>query len=617
MLARNRKWGDDVATKSIDSNDLQLSDVFKDFYRVPDYQREYVWGETGREGERGDEVEKFLDDIYRELEAVEGGQPPEYFIGTIVVCEGDDSIYDLIDGQQRMTTSFLTLCALRDALSQAAAEIPETLKSQIASSSMDWEGKTVHRMRLDLQYEDAQGVLVEYGDGKGYSARKEGTRSIQNLANAYGDIREFISTELNDDPDQVRRFLGYFTNKVKLIRIETPNVSRALKIFETINDRGVGLDAMDLLKNLLFIHAKPAAFDELKSVWRALAQTLYDAGEKPLRFLRYFILASFDVDEKLREDQIYGWLADRPDETGHKSDPVTFARKLRAAAEAYAHFLGGCGPAGETVRAVSNARKLGGSAIKQHFILYLAGRRLPAPLFARLAQEVENLLCVWLIVGVPAKDYERQIARAAKALRSVSSDAELETFISDFITPQKARFRSQFHGAMQTMHAWDLRQYRLRYLLAKIAQHVEIEALGKEGREDLSYFLDSGNDVEHIFPQTPSEAAAAEFGDTGEDQDLADRLGNLLWVEKSINRAAGNKAYSEKVKHYESSSFLLARCQGTAKLNGVNDQITKAVKRLQPETVWSVEAVERRQRWIADRAREVWAVPVKTESAEA
>ncbi|MXP14512.1 DUF262 domain-containing protein [Altererythrobacter confluentis] len=605
-----------MSTQSIDSKDLQVSDVFKDFYRVPDYQREYVWGESDRKGERGDEVDKFLDDIYRELDAADGKEPPEYFIGTIVVCQGEDGVFDLIDGQQRMTTSFLTLCAIRDALVELEAEIPDTLASQIASSSTDWKGDTVGRMRLDLQYEDAQGILAKYGEGEGFNAPDDDTRSIANLANAYKAVREFLTAELSDDPKKIKLFYGYFTNKVKLIRIETPNVSRALKIFETINDRGVGLDAMDLLKNLLFMHADAKQFDALKGVWKDLTQTLYNAGEKPLRFLRYFIMANYSGDEKLREDEIYGWLSSHAADTGHEDDPVGFAGELKAAAKAYANFLDGKGPDGKDVRAVANSRKLGGSAIKQHFILYLAGRHLSSPMFARLAREIENLLCVWLIAGVPAKDYERQIAKAARKLQSVSTQEELDDFVTEFLTSQKRRHRDDFHRWMATMHTWDLRQYRLRYLLAKITQHVEVEARGRDGLDDLSHFLDTKNDIEHIYPQTPTDEAEEEFGDEGEDENITERLGNLLWVEQAINRAATNKPYSEKLSHYDSSSFILARSQASFKLNGVNDQITKAVKRLRPEAEWSAEAIERRQKWIADRAMEVWDVPAKADATE-
>lgn len=256
------------ATKNIDSEDLSIAKVFLSFYRVPDYQREYVWGERDTKGERGDEVEQFLADIYSEYEQLTAAEPTEYFIGTMVVCDSGGGAFDLIDGQQRTTTSFLTLCALRDALTEGGFSIPATLDGQIYSSDTNWKGETIAKMRLELQYNDAADVLVQYGNGRGKLADRDGSRSIRNLAHAYDTIREFLSEKFSQNGEDLKAFHGFFTNQVKLIRIQTPSVSRALKIFETINDRGTGLDAMDLLKNRLFMHAEKEQFEQLKSEWK-------------------------------------------------------------------------------------------------------------------------------------------------------------------------------------------------------------------------------------------------------------------------------------------------------------------------------------------------------------
>ena len=229
--------------QSIKSEDMTLKRAFQDFYTVPDYQREYVWGEADAKGQRGDEVEQFLRDILTEYEMATAQNAPEYFIGTIVVCADSSNVFELIDGQQRMTTSFVTLCAVRDAMTELKAQLPEELSGQIAAASMDWQGKTTHRERLTLQYEDSQGVLKHYARGDWTLAPKVGTRSIANIAGAYKTVREFLRAQFHDDPLRILRFYAYLTAKVKLIRIETPSVAKALKIFETVNDRGAGLDA--------------------------------------------------------------------------------------------------------------------------------------------------------------------------------------------------------------------------------------------------------------------------------------------------------------------------------------------------------------------------------------
>jgi uncharacterized protein with ParB-like and HNH nuclease domain len=72
-------------------------------------------------------------------------------------------------------------------------------------------------------------------------------------------------------------------------------VSSALKIFETINERGVGLTPMDLLKNLLFTQVKQTQFTQLKDEWKKITRPLEKGKEKSLRFLRYFLMANYVI----------------------------------------------------------------------------------------------------------------------------------------------------------------------------------------------------------------------------------------------------------------------------------------------------------------------------------
>jgi hypothetical protein len=595
-----------VADQSIQSDDLTIGNLFQAFYRVPDYQREYVWGEPDAKGDRGDEVEKFLRDIQAEFEEATAKDAPEYFIGTIVVCPGAAGVFDLIDGQQRTTTAFLTLCAIRDALKDADEPIPSTLSAQIASDSTDWKGETVHRIRLDLQYEDSMGILREYGSAENPDASRDETRSIRNIVNAYETIREFLKVTFSSDPAGVRRFYGFFTNKVKLIRIETPNLSKALKIFETINDRGVGLDAMDLLKNLLFMNADPNDFERLKRSWKDLTQEIYEAGEKPLRFLRYFIIANFDVDPKIREDEIYSWFTKHERETRHVSSPLKFADQLKTAAAAYRQFTLNNDKSGTPVGGLWNTRALGGSAFKQHFVLLLAGSGLPTKAFAYLCSDIEDLMFIWLIAGVPAKEYDRIIASMARDIRKIRTETDYRKFQTQKVSPERTRNRKDFEESLIEMVSWDLRKFRLKYLLAKITQSIDCDAYGVPGREDLRSYMDVQNDIEHILSQQPDQAAVKEFGKSADDEEVIESLGNLMWVERSINRVIKNKPYSVKTEVYCKSQFLWARSQANSLSVGQNDKISKAAKTLPSYPNWNAASVDARQRWMAKKALQVW-----------
>jgi uncharacterized protein with ParB-like and HNH nuclease domain len=226
-----------MTTQRIESQDISVAGLFQSFYAVPDYQREYVWNT--------EQVEQLLTDILGEMNGTDPEHSPEYFIGSIVVCPGQSGLLDLIDGQQRMTTLYVTLCAIRDRLRALGAADSGVLNSQIAAASIDASGEEVRRYRLDLQYEDSGDALTRLADGK--EIERTGTLSMKNIANAHHVVTRFLTSEFGEDIGALKRFYGYLCNKVKLIRIQTEDVAKALKIFETINDRGVGLNSMDLL----------------------------------------------------------------------------------------------------------------------------------------------------------------------------------------------------------------------------------------------------------------------------------------------------------------------------------------------------------------------------------
>ena len=114
-------------------------------------------------------------------------------------------------------------------------------------------GRDHSRYRLDLQYEDSGDVLVKVARGESSWRPEQETRSIRNILNAYAAVREYLKNEFGGDAERVRAFYGYLTNRVKLIRIQTEDVTKALKVFETINDRGVGL-ALDGPSKKPFVH---------------------------------------------------------------------------------------------------------------------------------------------------------------------------------------------------------------------------------------------------------------------------------------------------------------------------------------------------------------------------
>lgn len=587
-----------MTIQRIQSEDCSVTNLYQSFYAVPDYQREYVWDT--------DEVEQLLKDVREEMGDGVAQDAPEYFIGSIVVCPGQDGVLDLIDGQQRMTTLYITLCAIRDRLAELGAPPSSVLNSQIADAAVDVSGEEKRRYRLDLQYEDSGDALTRLADGK--AIETPSTQSMRNMQNAHHVVIRFLTSEFSNDVGGVRKFYGYLTNKVKLIRIQTEDVAKALKIFETINDRGVGLNSMDLLKNLLFMKTPKGQFDRLKDTWKELQDTIFRMGEKPLRFLRYFIFSRYDV-ELLREDEIYGWFSKNEALVGYGRDPIGFAKELVSAAGAYERFREGKNERGERNRFLDNIRILGGKAARQHLILLLAGRHLDATLFDRLAAEVESLFFCYVITREPTRDFERNFAKWATELRSIQTEPELDAFITARFDKAKTDLANRFDDAMGRLALRSLQLYRFQYVLAKLTQQVDLLAYGEtEGTRWLGNYVSGGYEVEHIFPQTPSAEATAEFGSIS-DPEIVQRLGNLVLVEKSINTSLGNRPYSEKRPVYQQSKLLLTRALSERPKVGANTRIDRAVASVEPYTEWNESHLHKRQRSLVTLARAVWGLP--------
>lgn len=589
----------------IESKDLSIEDLYKDFYTVPDFQREFVW-------ER-EQVEKLLQDVQDEF-FDENGQlikGPEYFLGSIVVCRESDGTLSLIDGQQRMTSIYLVLCGIRDLLIETEDKRVAALDGQIASSSINDVGDEVFRHRLVLQYDDSKGILKKLVDDPSHLGNvAEETTSVRRIRSAYRDIMEFLRVNNDTSSRKLKLFYATFTKRVKLIRIITPSLTNALKVFETVNDRGVGLNAMDLLKNLLFMKTSPEEYPTLKQRWKDLIDALDGCGEKPLRFLRYYIMAHFELDTKkpLREDDIYDWFTRNVKAVRLDDEPLAFLSTLIECANAWSNFLTAKDVGGSTNPYLKNLTLLSGAA-RQHFILLLAGRHLSPRLFSKLCRAIENLFFCYIITREPTRTFERNFAVWSGDLRMATDEESLDTFIQSRITSDLEKRRGNFDFAFQELKQSRIQQYRMRYILAKLTQYIEQQAWSNPAHDNLDQYIASTVEVEHILPQSPKQEVEDAFDQKDRYDEYVELMGNLTLLEKTINTSVSNDLYTKKLPGYRQSSYLLTKSLSEKPRVGVNTQLNRAVEHLISFEEWNSKEIERRQVMLARLAVFVWDIP--------
>lgn len=590
--------------QGIKSTDLSVGDLLKDFYVVPDYQREYIW--------TVEDVDFLIHDVHDAQTTSNSDE--SYFIGTIVTnFNSEPAVYELVDGQQRVTTLYVALIAIRDFLREIGTSI-EKINDQLHDNAVDRFGQETPRYRVELQYDDSQNVLVSLVNRshlESIDAIEHSTLSATNLLNAYSTVRTFLQDALKGDESAVRKFYAFLTQSVKLIRIQTDSIDRALWIFETINARGRGLDAMDLLKNLLFRHARGDDFERLKQRWKSLVDTLHAAGERPMVFIRYFLLAKY-AERQIRSDEVYRWMTDEKNQSRphYWLRPVEFATELLSAAQAYSRFAAGLHEDGSTCEPLRNIRRLS-SSTRQHLIVMLAARSLPKKDVENLASELEKLFCVFVLTRVPANRYESLLVEWAIILRRAKSQDDLAQFLHLNLVPRRQEMSRDFDVALRIMRANKFPKYRLKYILARMAFDLDSRAYGQA---DMKQYLDRMVDIEHILSQRPSQEQLSKFGNVAEAKDAINRLANLTLLERSLNATLQNGDFQKKAATYAKSRFLLTKSLVPGAQVGDQTAVNRTIADLKSYEDWTPESMNDRENRLVALARRIWGTSTERES---
>ncbi|GEC59333.1 hypothetical protein BEL01nite_83760 [Bradyrhizobium elkanii] len=244
--------------------------------------------------------------------------------------------------------------------------------------------------------------------------------------------------------------------------------------------------------------------------------------EKPLRFLRYFIMANYKVknerrDGVVRKDEIYDWLIDKNNAElcGYRSDSFGFVRKIIRSVERYIGFTEGRGNDGASSTAMDTLQQLCGAAFSLHYVL-LAAANFPKALFDHFVRQLESFLFYYIFTKTPTRDLERNFSIWADELREIAEiadakaqKAKLNEFVAERLQKNMVGKDPELGDTLKRYTLGSMQQYRTRYLLAKLAQHVEIAFKGMRGPGGLGEF--TALEIEHILPDTPEADLRQSF----------------------------------------------------------------------------------------------------------
>lgn len=279
------------------------------YYTIPKYQREYTWGYQ--------QWEALYDDISENND--------EYFIGSIICIPLGDTIkpyLEVIDGQQRLTTISLFLTAIytrlkehKDDLSEDDEDVLPSLRKSLKSKNSPNEMKLVPQVQ-NFNKDDFDHLMNEVGLRKA-SATKHPYYPTRKIMRCYCYFLKRLDKEMEgmSTEDIISFLLGKY-NKVKqamLVKIEVSSHSDAYVLFESLNNRGTPLTAIDLMKNLIMARAESnnLTIDDCFNRWQMLLSNLSDDYGIQERFFRQYYNAfkhrlnePFQTDNDRKKDPL-------------------------------------------------------------------------------------------------------------------------------------------------------------------------------------------------------------------------------------------------------------------------------------------------------------------------
>jgi len=545
---------------------------------VPPFQRDYSW------------TEDEWDDLWQDICGLfEKDGDLDHYMGYLVLRSANNKDFEVIDGQQRLTTLSLMILALIKNLQELAnADLDEekNLKrvEQLRNSYIGYLDPVtlVARPKLELNrhnnifyknYLVSQGRLPQFG----LNASERQLRKA--FIWFYEKMRERNGAEENSGR-AMTAFWDNLVDRLFFTVITVANELDAFKVFETLNARGVRLSAADLLKNYLFslLSADDPHRIEMTALEERWERIIGLLGEDTFQdFLRVF----WNSRNKLaRKSEMFKTIRKS---VSNKKQAFALLEGLDQAAPIYAALREPSKALWkrEEQQALEQLRMF---SVQQPFAMLLACYdhfyESDRDGFTKILRNVAIIAFRFnVICGLHTGNQE-----------SLYNDIAVKVSGGLYAHPR------QVIEAMKPVYPMD-EQFKLAFTEKelkttsgrnkKVVRHI----LFRIENQRSSHRLDEESaqySLEHILPEHPSE----EWADIAENiqESMIYRLGNMTLLESSANRDIGNAGYAAKRAAYSNSDF----------------QITRAVA--EHYDVWNEQKMEARQRKLADAASAIWRI---------
>lgn len=566
--------------------------VIKNYSRISidDYQRTYSW--------QPDQIDDLFSDL---LEA--SALKENHFFGTLIFQESEDVVGEatIVDGQQRMTTAFLLLASIRDAVMglsiheikrpyPMAPDRPGEVATELLIVGADgplfrFEGNQfIRRMLIDC-------VFQPPGDQKEVPERDKALTLP--LRKAIRRVRDRLEIEIaKRDSDAARLeflndLLETLLERFVVLKIETSNLNESLDVFLTMNDRGLALGPSDIVKGKLMSalgrglseSAQTEIHRQLNFDWEELVEDV----REPETFLRHFLLST--GDSKVQKKKVVGIVEKRLKGSAGQMDTDTakdFWYDLKNAGRLYRDLV-----SVNVVNAdVQYELTLLEGLQKSHRILLLAYLLEAGTENSETFKEVVHLTFAlsykWAVADKGRQALEDCFHQQAIVLRGPGSeDTDGDVPVEDRITSVITNLTHELADIDVDSQKAFSRNIDGSFVARAVLHYAQkLSASGSLLHQIKEVHL------EHIAPQKSTQSWLEMFFEGNSDlfdtyDDRVTSLGNLTLLDPSINEKISNKDFSDKKTSYSESSMYLTT-------------------NLKDFDAWTTSIVDSRTQWLAE-----------------
>jgi uncharacterized protein with ParB-like and HNH nuclease domain len=565
-----------VPSSNIDSRLMSFGEVLtgSNYYSVPHFQRDYSWTEV--------EIEELWTDIVNTINE----NRIEHFVGAIVVNNSDKPNLKLIDGQQRITTISLIMCAVRDiAKEKEDHELALLIAQNYLGNRNLRTRKTDPKLILNDKNNNfyQENFIEPRTIGELTSLKKSLKTKNRNKDNsnalmlntylfAYKKLQERIKSS-EDFREALIEIEECIKDRLISIIISVADEANSYLIFETLNNRGLELSVADLLKNHLFAKAH----EKLSIVQNKWIEINREVSEFEItKFIRHYWISNYKL---IGEKELFREISVR----FRNSDlAYEFVNSLHKSSEIYGAFRNPQSSAWDSFN--SDAKKY----ISELTVLDTS-QCYPMLLAAKECLSDDIFLKVLRIVVVFSFRYSTICGLNPNKLESLYSDVAL------YIRNQNPKNAKSIFEKLESLYpsdndfSEDFQKKSIGANSSKLARYIlsEINNYYTKNNETIINPNTMDMNLEHILPKNPNDEWSSKFSKT--DPNLYTyRLGNLTLIDSAVNRKLGNKDFNDKCSKAFSKSSI--------ELN----------KEILTYKIWGPKQIEERQAKMSAAAIQIW-----------